>query len=40
MEGKIQPVLSRTVSFEEIPGALQLMYENLHKGNTAVRIGY
>ncbi|MBS1747076.1 MAG: crotonyl-CoA carboxylase/reductase [Bacteroidetes bacterium] len=40
VDGKIQPVLSNTVAFEELPIALQLMYENLHKGNTAVRIGY
>lgn len=40
IDKKIHPVLGRTVSFEEIPLALQDMYENIHKGNTAVRIGY
>ncbi len=40
VDGKIQPVLGNTVSFDKLPNALQLMYENLHKGNTAVRIGY
>ena len=40
MDGKIKPVLGRTVSFEETPQALQDMHDNMHKGNTAVKIGY
>lgn len=39
-EGKINPVLASTVSFEELPNALQIMYENKHKGNTAIKVGY
>ena len=40
MDGKVKPVLTETVSFEQLPAALQVMYENRHKGNTAIRIGY
>lgn len=39
-EGKLKPVLDETVSFEELPAALQKIHENRHKGNIAVRIGY
>lgn len=39
-EKKIQPVLTETVSFRDLPMALQKMHENKHKGNTAIRIGY
>ena len=40
IDKKIKPVLGKTVSFEEIPIALQDMYENTHKGNTAIKISY
>jgi len=40
IDGKIKPVLGRSVSFEEIPAALQEMHDNIHKGNTAIKIGY
>jgi crotonyl-CoA carboxylase/reductase len=40
MDKKINPVLGQTVSFHEIPTALQGMYENTHKGNIAIKIGY
>jgi len=39
-DGKVQPVLTGTVAFEDLPNALQVMYENKHQGNTAIRIGY
>lgn len=39
-DGKIKPVLSETISFQEMPAALQKMYENTHMGNTAIRIGF
>lgn len=39
-EGKVDPCLSRTFSFEEIGLAHQLMYENRHPdGNMAALIG-
>jgi crotonyl-CoA carboxylase/reductase len=40
IDKKIWPVLSKTVSFEELPQALQEMHDNKHKGNTAIKIGY
>ncbi len=40
IDRKIKPVLSETVSLPELPMALQKMYDNTHKGNTAIRIGY
>lgn len=40
MDGKIKPVLFETVSLEDLPIALQKMYDNTHQGNTAIRIGY
>lgn len=40
MDGKIKPVLYETVSLEDLPIALQKMYDNTHQGNTAIRIGY
>jgi crotonyl-CoA carboxylase/reductase len=36
---KIDPVLAVTLPFEQLGMGLQLMYENKHKGNTAIRIG-
>ena len=38
--GKIKPVLSDTVPFDQLPAALQFMYDNKHKGNIAIKIGY
>jgi crotonyl-CoA carboxylase/reductase len=38
-EGKIRPVLWRTMGFEGLPEAHQLMYENKHQGKIAVLIG-
>jgi len=35
----ICPVMSTAVDFEALPAALQLMYENKHMGNTAIKIG-
>ncbi|MBS1729331.1 MAG: crotonyl-CoA carboxylase/reductase [Bacteroidetes bacterium] len=40
IDGKIKPVLAETVHLSELPQALQKMYDNTHKGNTAIRIGY
>jgi crotonyl-CoA carboxylase/reductase len=40
MEGKVDPCLSRTFSYEELPLSHQLMYENKHPhGNMSVLIG-
>jgi crotonyl-CoA carboxylase/reductase len=38
-EGKIRPVLWRTMGFEDVPGAHQLMYENKHLGKVAILVG-
>jgi crotonyl-CoA carboxylase/reductase len=40
IDKKINPVLGQTVSFRQIPTALQEMYENTHKGNIAIKVGY
>jgi crotonyl-CoA carboxylase/reductase len=37
--GKIRPLLSRTMSFAEVPEAHQLMMENKHLGKIAIRVG-
>ncbi len=40
VERKVDPCLSRTFAFEEIPLCHQLMYENKHpSGNMAVLVG-
>ncbi len=40
IEGKVDPCLSRTFSYEQLPDAHQLMYENKHPhGNMSVLIG-
>lgn len=40
IEGKVDPCLSRTFTFDEIPLAHQLMFENAHPyGNMAVLVG-
>ncbi len=39
VEGRIDPALSRTFSFEEIPSAHQLMSQNIHpEGNMAALV--
>jgi crotonyl-CoA carboxylase/reductase len=38
-EGKIEPVLSRTFSFEECPVPHQMMKENAHVGKMVVLVG-
>jgi crotonyl-CoA carboxylase/reductase len=40
IEGKVDPCLSRTFRFDEIPQAHQLMYENRHPhGNMGILVG-
>lgn len=40
MQGKVDPCLSRTFSYDELPQAHQLMYENKHpSGNMSVLVG-
>ncbi|MBI2963714.1 MAG: crotonyl-CoA carboxylase/reductase [Deltaproteobacteria bacterium] len=40
IDGKVDPCLSRTFSFQEVPQAHQLMYENRHPhGNMAILVG-
>jgi len=39
VEGKIQPVLWKTLGFDECADAHQLMYENKHSGKIAVLVG-
>ena len=39
VEGKIQPVLWKTLGFDECAEAHQLMYENKHSGKIAVLVG-
>jgi crotonyl-CoA carboxylase/reductase len=38
-EGKIRPVLWRTMEFDAVPEAHQLMYENKHLGKISVLVG-
>jgi crotonyl-CoA carboxylase/reductase len=38
-EGKIRPVIWRTMGFESVPEAHQLMYENKHLGKISVLVG-
>jgi crotonyl-CoA carboxylase/reductase len=38
-QGKIRPLLSRTMDFAEIPTAHQMMLENQHLGKIAIRVG-
>ncbi|HWC30060.1 MAG TPA: crotonyl-CoA carboxylase/reductase [Dehalococcoidia bacterium] len=38
-EGKIDPCLTRTLSFDEVGLAHQLMHENRHNGNMAILVG-
>jgi crotonyl-CoA carboxylase/reductase len=38
-EGKIRPVLSQTMPFEDVANAHQLMHENKHLGKIAVLVG-
>jgi crotonyl-CoA carboxylase/reductase len=37
--GKVRPVLWRTMEFEQVPEAHQLMYENRHLGKIAILVG-
>jgi crotonyl-CoA carboxylase/reductase len=39
VEGKIQPVLWKTMGFDEVADAHQLMYENKHSGKISVLVG-
>ncbi len=38
-QGKVRPVLWRTMGFDQIPEAHQMMYENKHLGKIAVLVG-
>jgi crotonyl-CoA carboxylase/reductase len=38
-EGKVRPVLWRTMGFEGVPEAHQLLYENKHLGKIAILVG-
>ena len=38
-EGKVRPVIWRTMGFEGVPEAHQLMYENRHLGKIAILVG-
>jgi len=38
-EGKVRPVLWRSMGFEGVPDAHQLMHENKHAGKIAIRVG-
>lgn len=38
MQNKVQPALSHTFAFEDLPFALQTMYENKSLGNIAIKI--
>jgi crotonyl-CoA carboxylase/reductase len=38
-EGKIRPVLSRSMGFEGVPEAHQMMHENRHSGKITIRVG-
>jgi crotonyl-CoA carboxylase/reductase len=38
-EGKVRPVLWRTMEFDGVPGAHQLMYENKHLGKISILVG-
>jgi crotonyl-CoA carboxylase/reductase len=37
--GKIRPLVSRTMGFDEVPAAHQMMLENQHLGKIAIRVG-
>jgi crotonyl-CoA carboxylase/reductase len=39
LQGKVRPVLWRTMEFDQIPEAHQLMFENKHLGKIAVLVG-
>ena len=38
-EGKIRPVLSKSMGFEGVPDAHQMMHENRHSGKITIRVG-
>jgi len=37
--GKVRPVLSRSMGFEGVPEAHQMMHENRHSGKITIRVG-
>jgi crotonyl-CoA carboxylase/reductase len=39
MAGTIRPVVWRTMEFEQVPEAHQLMYENKHLGKISILVG-
>jgi crotonyl-CoA carboxylase/reductase len=39
IEGRVRPVIWKTVGFDAVPEAHQLMYENRHQGKIAVLVG-
>jgi crotonyl-CoA carboxylase/reductase len=38
-EGKVRPVLSKSMGFEGVPDAHQMMHENKHSGKITIRVG-
>ena len=38
-EGKVRPVVWRTMRFEQVPAAHQLLYENKHLGKISILVG-
>ncbi len=38
-EGKVQPVLWKTMGFEGVPEAHQMLHENRHLGKIAILVG-
>jgi len=38
-EGKVRPVVWKTMGFEEVPAAHQLLYENKHQGKISILVG-
>ncbi len=37
--GRVRPLLSQTMSFEDVPEAHQMMLENKHLGKIAILVG-
>jgi crotonyl-CoA carboxylase/reductase len=38
-EGKVRPVVWKTMGFEDVPAAHQLLYENKHQGKISILVG-
>jgi crotonyl-CoA carboxylase/reductase len=38
-EGKVKPVVWKTMGFEDVPAAHQLLYENKHQGKISILVG-